>query len=156
MEAEWRTFCLSGVSEKDSWVSVSAFGRDVKEVFGFLTCRSAVDSLVSGLVFPFRTISVLDVKPDTESTSSPASPTTDPEAEKPPLEFQGQLFLKQQQYHLASKRCKHNLLHTTSRYRHSWRCRTRHFCLSRKSNIDRITRNVKLTSENWNYKVYIS
>lgn len=57
-----------------------------------MTCRSAVDSLVSGLVFPFRTISVLDVKPDTESTSSPASPTTEPEAVKTPLEFKGQLF----------------------------------------------------------------
>lgn len=40
-----------------------------KNLFGSTTWRSSVDSLVSGFVLPFRTISVLDVNPVAESTS---------------------------------------------------------------------------------------
>lgn len=41
-----------------------------------ITCRSSVESLVSGLVLPFRTINVLDMNPDAESTSIPSGTST--------------------------------------------------------------------------------
>lgn len=86
-------------------------------LFISITCRSSVDSLVSGLVLPFRTISVLGMNPDTESTSSPAPSSTGPDAVKPPFDFhKGTLFLKQRQHHLANKRSKHSLLSATSKH----------------------------------------
>lgn len=39
----------------------------------WVTCRSSVESLVSGLVLPLRTISVRDMNPDAESTSTPST-----------------------------------------------------------------------------------
>lgn len=43
------------------------------------TCRSSVESLVSGFVLPFSTISVLDMNPDAESTSIPSGTSTSPD-----------------------------------------------------------------------------
>lgn len=43
------------------------------------TCKSSVDSLVSGFVLPFKTINVLDMNPDAGSTSAPSSTSATPE-----------------------------------------------------------------------------